>query len=194
MKAMLLAGTMLAMMSVAALAEETPPVPAPEPVQVWTCPYDLSPTARIAAEEVRQALGVIPCSLHGTKPVVANAQGGQAKIRSEGGHYYPRVTINGTPVRLMADTGATVVALSAEDARKVGIDPQSLQFTHETHTANGSVRSARITLSEITIEGTVLRNVPASCCVTGIGLLGMSALERFSFTMNNGLMVLSPKS
>ena len=193
MKAMLLTGTMLAMMNVAALAQ-TPPLPAPEPVQVWTCPYDLSPTARIAAEEVRQALGVIPCSLHGTKPVVANAQGGQAKIRSEGGHYYPRVTINGTPVRLMADTGATVVALSAEDARKVGIDPQSLQFTHETHTANGSVRSARIMLSEITIEGTVLRNVPASCCVTGIGLLGMSALERFSFTMNNGLMVLSPKS
>ena len=94
----------------------------------------------------------------------------------------------------MADTGATLVALSAEDARKVGIDPQSLQFTHETHTANGSVRSARITLSEITIEGTVLRNVAASCCVTGTGLLGMSALERFSFTMNNGLMVLSPKS
>ena len=203
---MLLAGTMLAMMSVAALAEETPPVPAPEPVQVWTCSYDLFPTGRIAAlklvplarpatkEEVRQALGVIPCSLHGTTPVVANAQGGQAKIRNEGGHYYPRVTINGTPVRLMADTGATLVALSAEDARKVGIDPQSLQFTHETHTANGSVRSARITLSEITIEGTVLRNVPASCCVTGTGLLGMSALERFSFTMNNGLMVLSPKS
>ena len=32
---MLLAGTMLVMMSVAAL---------PEPVQAWTCPYDLVPT------------------------------------------------------------------------------------------------------------------------------------------------------
>ena len=40
-EAMLLAGTMLAMMSVAALAEETPPVPAP--VRCVTCPYDLSP-------------------------------------------------------------------------------------------------------------------------------------------------------
>ena len=40
----------------------------------------------------------------------------------------------------------------------------------------------------------MLRNVPASCCVTGFGLLGMSALERFSFTINNGLMVLSPES
>ena len=76
---MLLAGTMLAMMSVAVLAEETTPLPAP---QVVTCPYDLLPSIK---EEVRQALGVIPCSLHGTKPVVANAQGGEAKIRSEDG-------------------------------------------------------------------------------------------------------------
>ena len=203
---MLLAGTMLATMSVAALAEGTLPVPAPEPVQVWTCSYDLFPTGRIAAlnlvplarpatkEEVRQALGVIPCSLHGTTPIVANAQGGEAKIRSEDGkRYYPRVTINGTPVRMVADTGATIVALSAADARKVGIDPQSLQFTDQAHTANGSMRSAPIMLSEITVEGTVLRNVRASCCVTGDSLLGMSALERFSFTMNNGLMVLSPK-
>ena len=146
MKSILLAGTMLAMMSIAALAEETPPVPAPEPpapqpVEVWTCPYDLIPTARIAAlnsaplarpapkEDVRQTLGVIPCSLHGTTPLVANAEGGRAKIRSENGHYYPRVTINGIGVRMVVDTGATVVALSAEDARKIGIDPQSLQFT-----------------------------------------------------------------
>ena len=41
------------------------------------------------------------------------------------GHFYPKVTIKGTPVRLMADTGATVVSLSAEDARKAGYDPQS---------------------------------------------------------------------
>ena len=190
---MLLAGTMLAMMSVAALAQRRRRCPLQSRFRCGRVLMIFLPSKN-CREEVRQALGVIPCSLHGTKPVVANAQGGQAKIRSEDGHYYPRVTINGTPVRLMADTGATVVALSAEDARKVGIDPQSLQFTGEAHTANGPVRSAPIMLSEITIEGTVLRNVPASCCVTGMGLLGMSALERFSFTMNNGLMVLSPKS
>ena len=145
----------LAPMRIAALAEEMPPVPAPEPVEVWTCPYDLIPTARIAAlnsaplarpapkEDVRQTLGVIPCSLHGTTPHVANAKGGQAKIRSENGHYYPRVTINGIGVRMVVDTGATVVALSAEDARKIGIDPQSLQFTGKADSANGPMRTAR---------------------------------------------------
>ena len=100
---MLLAGTMLAMMSVAALAEETLPVPAPEPVQVWTCSYDLFPTGRIAAlnlvplarpatkEEVRQALGVIPCSLHGTTPIVANAARQQFEAKTE------NITIRGLP-------------------------------------------------------------------------------------------------
>ena len=124
---MLLAGTMLAMMSVAALAEETPPVPAP---QVVTCPYDLVPSIK---EEVRQALGVIPCSLHGTTPVVANAQGGQAKIKSEGGHYYPRVTINGTPVRLMADTGATLLP-SQQKTRGRLVLIRSLCNSHMRHT------------------------------------------------------------
>ena len=139
-------------------------------------------------------LGVIPCSLHGMTPHVANAKGGQAKIRSENGHYYPRVTINGIGVRMVVDTGATVVALSAEDARKIGIDPQSLQFTGKANSANGPMRTAPVTLPEINIEGIVLHNVRASCCFTGVSMLGMSALERFSFTINNGWMFVSPKS
>ena len=110
------------------------------------------------------------------------------------GHFYPKVTINGTPVRLMADTGATRVGLSVEDAQKVGIDPQSLQFTDKSNTANGPRQAAPVTLSEITIEGIVLRNVPASCCVTGTSLLGMSALGQLGLEMKDGWMFLSPKS
>ena len=49
--------------------------------------------------------GVIAAQIESTPKALAHAQGGQVKIRSEGAHYYPRVTINGTPVRLMADTG-----------------------------------------------------------------------------------------
>jgi clan AA aspartic protease (TIGR02281 family) len=172
----LLAGTMAAMMSVAALAEETPPVSGPA-----------------TKEDLRRALGVIPGGLHDTKPLVANANG-QARIRSENGHYYPRVTINGVVVRMVADTGATSVSISVEDARKIGINPQSLQFTSQTHTANGTVRSALFTLPEVTVEGFVLRDVRASCCVTGESLLGMSALERLIFKIDGGWMFLSPRS
>jgi clan AA aspartic protease (TIGR02281 family) len=120
--------------------------------------------------------------------------GGSVRIPvAADGHFYPKVSINGTPVRLMYDTGATLVALSTEDARKIGIDPQSLRFTGKADTANGSRRMAPLTLSEITIEGIVLRNVRASCCITGDSLLGMSALERLSVGMQNGWISLSPK-
>ena len=116
------------------------------------------------------------------------------EIRNENGHYYPHVTINGMVVRMMVDTGASLVSLSAADARRVGIDPQSLQFTGVAHTANGTVRAAPITLREIAIEGMVLNNVRASCCVTGEALLGMSALERLNFTIGSGWMSLALKN
>jgi clan AA aspartic protease (TIGR02281 family) len=115
-------------------------------------------------------------------------------LLAQTGIFIRRLPFNGTPVRLMADTGATVVSLSAEDARKVGIDPQSLPFTHEAHTANGTVPSAGITLPEITIEGILLRDIGASCCITGTSLLGMSALGRLSVEMQNGSMFLSPRN
>jgi len=93
----------------------------------------------------------------------------------------------------MYDTGATVLALSAKDARKIGIDPQSLEYTDMADTPNGPTRMAPLTLSEIAIEGIVLRNVRASCCITGDSLLGMPALGRLSVRMQNGWMSLLPR-
>jgi aspartyl protease family protein len=132
----------------------------------------------------------VTCGLE-EAPISPAAVGSVSIPVNTDGHFYPKVSINGTPVRLMADTGATLVALSAEDAQKIGIDPQSLQFTHRADTANGPRQAAPITLSEITIEGIILRNVPASCCVTGTSLLGMSALGQLGLEMKDGWMLLS---
>jgi clan AA aspartic protease (TIGR02281 family) len=133
----------------------------------------------------------VTCSPLEEAPINPAAVGSVSIPANANGHFYPKVSINGTPVRLMADTGATLVALSVEDARKIGIDPQSLQFTDRADTANGPRQAAPITLSEITIEGIMLRNVPASCCVTGTSLLGMSALGQLGVEMKDGWMLLS---
>jgi clan AA aspartic protease (TIGR02281 family) len=97
------------------------------------------------------------------------------------------------PVRMMADTGAHAVALNEADVRKVGLDPKALPKAKEciASTANGERHSTCFVLPEITVEGIILRDVPASCCVTGNNLLGLSALKRFNVTFNKGWMVLS---
>jgi aspartyl protease family protein len=42
--------------------------------------------------------------------------------RANDGHFYADMSINGTDMRLMADTGASVVVLSVEDAENAGDD------------------------------------------------------------------------
>ena len=69
--------------------------------------------------------------------------------RAPDGHYYATLTINGTAVQFMADTGASTMVLSQDDARRLGIDPESLIYLGEAMTANGPVRTARVTLDEV---------------------------------------------
>ena len=69
--------------------------------------------------------------------------------RAPDGHYYATLTINGTDVQFMADTGASTMVLSQDDARRLGIDPDSLIYLGEAMTATGPVRTARVTLDEV---------------------------------------------
>ena len=102
--------------------------------------------------------------------------------------FYPKVTIGGIYVRMVADTGATNVSLSAKDARRIGLNPNTLPKNGLAEPANGTILTSIFTLPEITVEGVVLHNITASCCVIGESLLGMSALEQFEVTFRNGWM------
>jgi aspartyl protease family protein len=63
---------------------------------------------------------------------------------------------------MLADTGASSVALTAKDAQKIGINLQTLQFTGKANTANGTVPRASLLLQEVNTGGIILRNVRAS--------------------------------
>lgn len=97
------------------------------------------------------------------------------------GHYQVRILVNGSPVMFTVDTGATDIVLSRRDAEAAGIDPESLSFAGAAMTANGPVRTARITLARMDLEGIVDETVPA--VVTNgqldASLLGMAYLARF---------------
>ena len=119
--------------------------------------------------------------------------GGTVELqRAPDGHYYATLTLNGEPVVFMADTGATNMVLSQEDARRVGIDPGSLMYLGQAYTANGVVRTARVTLE--TVELGPFRDAPFPAWVNDGemdgSLLGMDYLGQFRIEIAGDRMIL----
>jgi aspartyl protease family protein len=107
--------------------------------------------------------------------------GGDVVLPRRRGHFYAEAEINGTSIMMMADTGASVVALSVEDAEAAGISVDSLNFTYSVSTANGDAEAAPVTLDEITVGPITRYNVRAVVTRNLSGsLLGMSFFNTLS--------------
>jgi aspartyl protease family protein len=109
------------------------------------------------------------------------------------GHFSLTATVNGAPTRFVVDTGASLVALTLDDARAAGIGRSELVFNQLTQTANGRVRFAPVMLREVRIEQLSIENVPAAVIENlDQSLLGMSFIKRLkSFEMREGALTIS---
>jgi aspartyl protease family protein len=112
---------------------------------------------------------------------------------NEQGHVIVEAVINGASMRLLVDTGASLVSLTAADARAAGISRAELVFDHLANTANGTARMARVTLREVRIGQLSVYDVPAAVLENlNISLLGMSFLSRLqSYEMRDGKLTIS---
>jgi aspartyl protease family protein len=108
------------------------------------------------------------------------------------GHYYAPMKINGNDIEFLVDTGATQVVLSQQDAERLGIDPASLAFLGEAQTANGTVRTARVTLPVVEFGPFKDTDVVAYVSEGEMdgSLLGMSYLGQFRIEIANREMIL----
>ena len=99
-----------------------------------------------------------------------------------GGHFLVMLDVNGTPVRFLVDTGATMVTLTAEDAERVGLPVRALDYSTRVQTANGQVGVASVILRDMQLGKLEIRDVEASVTQAqmNISLLGMSFLRRLS--------------
>lgn len=127
------------------------------------------------------------------RPMAQIGEGGEIRIpRAEDGHYYMTVEIGGQPVAMMADTGATRIVLTEADARRLGFDPARLVWQGEARTANGVVRTAHVTLPDLSFGP--YRDTSVSAWVNGgemdLSLLGMDYLGRFRIEIAGGEMIL----
>jgi aspartyl protease family protein len=144
----------------------------------------LPAAAPIETAEPAQSEQDIPARRAGTVSIAAGAYG----------HFETEAEINGRSVDVMVDTGASLVALTYEDATSLGIFLKPSDFTNMARTANGSTRVAPVTLSRISIGDITVRNVPAVVSLRGASertLLGMSFLKRLTrVEMRAGMLVL----
>jgi len=125
----------------------------------------------------------------------AATEGSVVEIAAEqSGHFNTSADVNGHGIEVMIDTGATMVALSYEDAERAGIYLSDGDFTRAVSTANGVARVAPVTLDRVSVGDITVRNVPAAVAEPGrlkTSLLGMSFLSRLSrFDMRSGRLVL----
>lgn len=110
------------------------------------------------------------------------------------GHFFAEAEINGRRVDIMIDTGASIVALTYEDAVTAGVSPRDSDFTHRVSTANGTARVAPVMLSRVQIGDVMVRNVQAAVAEPGklhVTLVGNSFLSRLArYEMRSGRMLL----
>ena len=111
------------------------------------------------------------------------------------GQFHATVEIGGERLPVLVDTGATFVALCAEDAERLGIRPMPSDYRYVVDTANGRASVAQVRLASVRLGAIEVRDVTAM--VSGRGqlgqtLLGMSFLSRLSgVRIDRGRLLLS---
>lgn len=160
--------------------------------------------AALSAVGVAQAFASLDLTYKAPEPQAAVAlspqridvPAGAASIaKAADGHYWAEADVDGHEVKFLVDTGASAVALTADDARRLGIDPNTLTYNYQVTTANGQARAAQVHLASIAVGQARVDNVDAYVLDHGLetSLLGMSYLGRLhSFEATQSALILKP--
>jgi aspartyl protease family protein len=111
------------------------------------------------------------------------------------GHFVVSGQVNGGTVRFLVDTGATLIALSAADAQRLGIDYHKGERGLMS-TASGTAAAYKVRLDSVRV-GDITANGVDAVVMEGDGppvaLLGMSFLNRMEMKRDGQTMVLIKK-
>ncbi|MES2935606.1 MAG: TIGR02281 family clan AA aspartic protease [Pseudomonadota bacterium] len=116
-------------------------------------------------------------------------------LRADGrGHFSADGQINGGNMHFLVDTGATLIAFSAADATRLGINYKKGSLGYVS-TANGTAPAYKVVLNTIKIGDIELNQVEALVQEAGLpfALLGMSFLNRTDMRREGDLMVLTKR-
>ena len=159
-----------------------------EGVKVISTTSDLAVVEQ-SGKRITLRLGEAPVSTGGS-----GKQGAGNRIvlmAGSGGHFMTPGQINGKAVQFMVDTGATSVAMGAQDAERAGLNYKAGQPV-QMSTANGVAQGWRIKLNSVRIADVEVFDVDAVVTPQAMPfmLLGNSFLSRFQMMRENEQMTL----
>ncbi len=134
--------------------------------------------------------------LNPSEPTVG--QGGEIIVnRRINGEFIVTAKVNNVAAPFLFDTGASTVVVRAEDAKRMGLNINGLDYAVDVTTANGSSMAAPVILSDFSVGPIALHNVRALVARPGAlseNLLGMSFLERLKgYSVERGKLVLKAR-
>lgn len=100
--------------------------------------------------------------------------------RKADGHFYATVEVNGRPIRFLVDTGATAIALTADDAHALGFGWTPSELAIVGRGASGEVKGKIVELHHLKLGDKEARNMRAAIIPEGlpVSLLGHSFLRQ----------------
>ena len=113
--------------------------------------------------------------------------------RESNGHFYTHAKINDAElIHFVVDTGSSVVALTVDDAQRLGIPVNSAEFTVVGEGASGLVRGKEVMLKSVEVDGKRVENVRGVVLEgSRLSLLGQAYLSRMGeVEMSGDYMVL----
>lgn len=129
---------------------------------------------------------------------ISSTNGATVQVaRARSGDFTAQAQVNGAPVSMLVDTGASSVVLTQEAAKAANLPTDLLKYDVPVETASGRTVAAAVVIDQIAVGGIVERRVPALVSAPGelkTSLLGMSFLNRLrSFEISGGRLVMRAK-
>lgn len=125
-------------------------------------------------------------------------EGGETRIAlARDGHYWLTAQVNGKPVNFMIDTGATLTAVSAEVAERVGLEPRRGGIPLQLNTANGVISAQIATIDELRFGNVAARGLDTVIApnLGDTSVIGMNLLSRLKgWRVENGTLILTPNN
>ena len=141
---------------------------------------------RMANEQAVEAVDPAPAVVQAAATPTYAGRVAQLQADDDG-HYRTKARLNGRPVDVLVDTGATYVSMSESTARRLGLQIRADAYRYTAQTANGNTPVAIAKLDRVQIGKIEVRDVEALISkgdvmpTTLLGMSFLSKLKRFDF-------------